>query len=69
MYSQILCYVSEGFFNILNVTKLGRTELQESEPREATEIMMVSTESRLNSIGIFSHGSHRCSSVIKSAIF
>ena len=33
MYSQILCYVSEGFFNIPNPTKLGRTELQESEPR------------------------------------
>ena len=28
-------------------TKLGRTELQESDPREATEIMMLSTESRL----------------------
>ena len=29
----------QRFFNILNSTKLGRTELQESEPREATEIM------------------------------
>ena len=37
-YSQILCYVSAKFFNILNATKLGRTELQEYEPREATEI-------------------------------
>ena len=36
------------FFNILNPTKLGRTELQESDPRKATEIMMVSMESRLN---------------------
>ena len=26
------------FFNILNATKLGRTELQESDPRKATEI-------------------------------
>ena len=42
MYSQILCCVSERFFNIPNPTKLGRTELQEPEPREATEIMMLS---------------------------
>ena len=34
MYSQILCCASEGFFNIPNPTKLGRTELQESEPTE-----------------------------------
>ena len=45
-YFQILCYVSAKFFNILNATKLGRTELQEYEPREATEIMMLSVESR-----------------------
>ena len=32
-YFQILCYVSAKFFNILNATKLGRTELQEYEPR------------------------------------
>ena len=31
--SQILCYVSAEFFNILNATKLGKTELQEYEPR------------------------------------
>ena len=49
-------------------TKLGRTELQEYEPRKATEIMMLSVERRQNSSGIFSQGSHRCSSVIKSAI-
>ena len=49
----ILCYVSAKFFNILNATKLGRTELQEYEPREATEIMMLSTESRRNSSGTF----------------
>ena len=47
MYSQILCCVSAKFFSILNATKLGRTELREYEPREATEIMMLSTESRL----------------------
>ena len=35
MYSQILCYVSERFFNIPNTTKLGRTELQEPEPRKS----------------------------------
>ena len=69
MYSQILCYVSERFFNILNATKLGRTELQESEPREATEIMMLSTESRRNSSGTSSQDSQRCSSVIQSVIF
>ena len=68
-YSQILCYVSAKFFNILNATKLGRTELQEYEPREATEIMMLSVESRLNSSGIFSQDSQRCSSVTRSAIF
>ena len=69
MYSQILCCVSAKFFNILNATKLGRAELQESESREATEIMMLSMESRPNSNGIFSQDSQRCSSVIKSVIF
>ena len=54
---------------ILGPTKLGRTESQEYEPREATDIMMLSTESRLNSIGTFSQDSQRCSSVIESAIF
>ena len=63
MYSQILCYVSAKFFNMLNATKLGRTELLEYEPREATEIMMLSTESRLTSSGTFSQDSQRCSSV------
>ena len=48
---------------------LGRTELREYEPREATEIMMLSTESRRNSSGTFSQDSQRCSSVLKSAIF
>ena len=64
------CVMSrQSFFNILNATKLGRIELREYEPREATEIMMLSTESRLNSSGTFSQDSQRCSSVIKSAIF
>ena len=67
--SRILCCVSERFFNIPNPTKLGRTELQEPEPRKATEIMMLSTDSRPNSSGIFSQDSQRCSSVIKSVIF
>ena len=57
------------FFNIPNPTKLGRTELQEAEPREAAEIMMLSTESRLKSSGTFSQDSQRCSSAIKSVIF
>ena len=48
---------------------LEETGLQESDPREATEIMMQSTESRLNSSGPFSQDSQRCSSVIKSMIF
>ena len=39
------------------------------EPREATEIMKMSVESRRNSSGIFSQDSHRCSSVTKSPIF
>ena len=56
MYSQILCYVSAKFFNILNATKLGRTELREYEPREATEILRMSKESRRNSSGTLSQG-------------
>ena len=67
--SRILCCASEGSFNIQIPMKLGRTELQEHEPREATEIMMLSTESRLNSSGTFSKDSQRCRSVIKSVIF
>ena len=66
--SQILCYVSAKFFNILNATKLGKTELQEYEPRRTTAILPTSKESRRNSSGIFCQGSHRCSSVIKSVI-
>ena len=57
MSSRILCCASEGFFNILIPTKLGRTELQESNPGKATEIMMLSMESRLNSSGTFSQDS------------
>ena len=68
MSSRILCCASERFFNILNATKLGRTVLQEPEPRKATEIMTVSMESRPNSSGIFSQGSQRCSSAVKSVI-
>ena len=67
--SQILCYVSAKFFNILNATKIGKTELQEYEPRGTTAILRTSKESRQNSSGTFSQGSQRCSSVIKSAIF
>ena len=40
--SRILCYASERFFNIQLPTKLGRTEFQESDPRKATEKMMLS---------------------------
>ena len=36
---------------------------------KATEIMMLSMESRLNSSGTSSQDSQRCSSVIKSVIF
>ena len=57
MYSRILCDVSERLFNIPNPTKLGKIGLQESNPRRATEIMMLSTESRLNSSGTFSQDS------------
>ena len=57
MSSRILCCASERFFNIPNPTKLGRTELQESDPRKATEIMMLSMESRLNSSGTSSQDS------------
>ena len=56
MSSRILCCASEGFFNILIPTRLGRTELQESNPGKATEIMMLSMESRLNSSGTSSPG-------------
>ena len=69
MSSRILCCASERFFNILNQTKLGRTEVQESDPRKATETMMLSMESRLNSSGTSSQDSQRCSSVIKSMIY
>ena len=65
MSSRILCCASGGSFNILIPTKLGRTELQGSRPRKATEILMVSTESRLNSSGTSSQDSQRCSSVVK----
>ena len=56
MSSRILCCALEGFFNILIPTKLGRTELQESNPGKATEIMMIAMESRLNSSGTSSQG-------------
>ena len=39
---QILCYVSAKFFNIHNATKLGKTELQEYEPRRTTAILKMS---------------------------
>ena len=57
------------FFNILNATLPGKTGLQEYEPRGTTAILRTSKESLRNSSGIFSQGSLRCSSVIKSAIF
>ena len=41
--SQILCCVSAKFVNIKKATKFG-TELQEFEPRKASEIMMLSVE-------------------------
>ena len=69
MSSQILCCASEGSFNIRIPTKLGRTELQGSNPEEAAEIMMLSMESRLNSSGTSSQDSQRCSSVVKSMIY
>ena len=69
MSSRILCCASEGFFNIRIPTKLGRTELQESNPEKATEIMMLPMESRLNSSGTSSQDSQRCSSVVKSMIY
>ena len=60
---------SDSVFHILIPTKLGRTELQESDPRKATETMMLSMESRLNSSGTSSQDSQRCGSVIKSMIY
>ena len=69
MYSQILYCVSAKFFNILNATNLGRIELREYESREATEIVMLSTESLRNSSGIFSKDSQRCSYVTKSMVY
>ena len=67
--SRILCCVSGGSFNILISTKLGKTELQGSDPTKATEIMMVSMERRRNSSGTSSQDSQRCSSVVKSMIY
>ena len=46
MSSQILWCASGGSFNILIPTKLGKTELQGSNPGEATETMTESVESR-----------------------
>ena len=69
MSSQILCCASEGSFNIRIPTKLGKTELQGSNSGEATEIVMVSVGSRLNSSGTSSQDSQRCSSVVKSMIY
>ena len=69
VFSDSVFMVSARFFNIPNPTKLGGTELQGSRPRKATEIMMLSMESRLNSSGTFSQDSQRCSSVIKSVIY
>ena len=40
-----------------------------SQPTKATEIMMVSMESRPNSSGTSSQDSQRCSSVVKSMIY
>ena len=45
---------------------LGRTELQGSKSRKATEVSM---ESRPNSSGTSSQDSQRCSSVVKSMIY
>ena len=69
MSSQILCCASGGSFNIQLPTKLGRTELQGSRPKEATEIMMLSMESWPNSSGTSSQDSQRCSSAVKSMIY
>ena len=55
--------------NSKRLTSSLSTGLQESDPRKATEIMMLSTESRLNSSGTSSQDSQRCNSVIKSMIF
>ena len=46
-----------------------KNRLQESDPRKATEIMMVSMESRPNSSGTSSQDSQRCSSAVKSMIY
>ena len=64
--SQIVCCASGGSFNIRSPTKLGKTGLEGSCPRKATEIMTVSMESRLYSSGKMSQDSQRCSSAVKS---
>ena len=63
----VLCL--KGSINIPNPTKLGRTELQEPDPRKATETMTESMESRPNSSGTSSQDSQRCSSAEKSQIY
>ena len=65
MYSQILCYVSAKFLQHPECNEAWKNRVAGSKPGKATEIMMLSTESRLNSSGTFSQGSQRCSSVIK----
>ena len=48
---------------------LQHPESNESDPRKATKILMLSPESRLNSSGTSSQDSQLCSSVIKSMIY
>ena len=67
--SQILCCALERSINIQNPMKLGRKGLDGSSLIKATETMTESMESRLNSSGIFSQDSQRCSSVVKSMIY
>ena len=59
MSSRILCCASEGSFNIRIPTKFGKTELQGSNPGKASETMMLSMESRLNSSGTSSWDTHQ----------
>ena len=53
----------------LDSNEAWKTELQGSNPGKATEIMMLSMESRPNSSGTSSQDSQRCSSVVKSMIY
>ena len=66
---QILYCVLGRSNKILNLTKHGRKDYDGLQHLKATETMMESVESRVNSSGTSSQDSIRCSSMEKSQIY